>query len=117
MCDASLWLLGKVIVKQEDHILWVESLVLRNLGPISRFHYHTGRRFIGRFFCWLGNSIYSFLVFFSAVVSGCKSFVKCKFAITYTEWGCMWCCLIAWMMLNPQGLLQVCMHGLSTVVA
>ncbi len=60
---------GKVnhyqIVKHEDHILWVESLVLRNLGPVSRLYDIVIRRYIGIFFCWLGNSIYQMLLFLS----------------------------------------------------
>lgn len=56
---------GKVIVQHEDHILWVESLVLRNLGPISRLYDTTIRRQIGIFFCWLGNTIYQTLLFLS----------------------------------------------------
>lgn len=56
---------SKVIVKHEDHILWVESLVLRNLGPVSRLYDIVIRRYIGIFFCWLGNSIYQMLLFLS----------------------------------------------------
>jgi hypothetical protein len=59
---------GKVIVKHEDHILWVESLVLRNLGPVSRLYDIVIRRYIGIFFCWLGNSIYQMLLFLSHAV-------------------------------------------------
>ena len=58
----------KVIVKHEDHILWVESLVLRNLGPISRLYDVIIRRQIGILFCWLGNSIYQALLIFSQAV-------------------------------------------------
>ena len=50
-------------MKHEDHILWVESLVLRNLGPVSRLYDIVIRRYIGIFFCWLGNSIYQMLLF------------------------------------------------------
>ena len=60
---------GKVITKHEDHILWVESLVLRNLGPISRLYDSTIRRYIGMFFCWLGNTIYQTLRLQTEVVS------------------------------------------------
>jgi len=45
---------GKVTVKHEEHILWVESLVLRNLGPVSRLYDIVICRYIGIFFCWLG---------------------------------------------------------------
>ena len=61
---------GKVITKHEDHILWVESLMLRNLGPISRLYDSAIRRYIGIFFCWLGNTIYETLSTLSEAVSG-----------------------------------------------
>ena len=68
MLDWYVWFTEKVIVKHEDHILWVESLVLRNLGPVSRLYDIVIRRYIGIFFCWLGNSIYQTLLFFSHAV-------------------------------------------------
>ena len=60
---------GKVIVKHEDHILWVESLLMRNLGPVSRFFNRTVRRQNGRFFCFLGNFIYAALAWVTNMVS------------------------------------------------
>ena len=63
-------LAGKVIVKHEDHVLWVESFLLRNLGPFSRFYDHTIRRLIGMFFSFVGNCIYTWLLFLSNLVSG-----------------------------------------------
>jgi len=68
LVDKQLWLAGKVITKHEDHILWVESLILRNLGPFSRLYDVVIRRQIGIFFCWLGNSIYQVLDLFSRAV-------------------------------------------------
>ena len=62
-------LAGKVIVKHEDHVLWVESLLLRNLGPFSRFYDHTIRRLNGNLFCFMGNAIYTVLVYLSKLVS------------------------------------------------
>ena len=62
-------LAGKVITKHEDHILWVESLVLRNLGPVSRLYDRVIRRYVGIFFCWLGNAIYQTLAMLSHAVS------------------------------------------------
>lgn len=61
--------LGKVIVKHEDHILWVESLVMRNLGPVSHWFNIYGRRYMGRFFCFLGNFIYTVLLWTTNLVS------------------------------------------------
>lgn len=58
-----------MITKHEDHILWVESLVLRNLGLVSRLYDSTIRRYIGILFCWLGNTIYQALRTLSEVVS------------------------------------------------
>ncbi|KAL3150047.1 hypothetical protein ABBQ38_013397 [Trebouxia sp. C0009 RCD-2024] len=66
--DARTTRAGKVITKHEDHVLWLESLVLRNLGPFSRFYDSTIRRCIGIFFCWLGNLIYEALAWCSEVV-------------------------------------------------
>ncbi|KAL3144033.1 hypothetical protein ABBQ32_003837 [Trebouxia sp. C0010 RCD-2024] len=63
--DAHTIKAGKVIVKHEDHVLWVESLLLRNLGPFSRFYDHTIRRLIGIFFSVVGNSIYTLLLHLS----------------------------------------------------
>ena len=54
-------LAGKVIVKHEDHVLWVESLLLRNMGPVSRFYDHFIRRMNGKLFSIIGNSIYTML--------------------------------------------------------
>lgn len=50
-------------------MLWVESLVLRNLGPFSRLYETVIRRYIGILFCWLGNTIYQCLATLSESVS------------------------------------------------
>ena len=60
---------GKVIVKHEDHVLWIESLVLRNLGPVSRFYNGYVRRKIGQAFSIIGNTIYTTLKTGSDLVS------------------------------------------------
>lgn len=61
-------LAGKVIVKHEDHVLWVESLLLRNMGPVSRFYDHSIRRMNGKLFSIIGNSIYTVLLHLSRLV-------------------------------------------------
>lgn len=52
---------GKVIVKHEDHVLWIESLLLYNLGPFSHFYGKTVRRRVGQAFSIIGNTVYSVL--------------------------------------------------------
>ena len=56
-------------MKHEDHVLWVESLLLRNMGPVSRFYDHTVRRLNGSLFCFIGNTVYTVLVYLSKLVS------------------------------------------------
>lgn len=53
---------GKLISRHEDHIMWEESLLFRNLGPFSRIHDEHIRPFMGRFFAAIGTLIYHFLV-------------------------------------------------------
>ena len=57
VCDA-----GKLISRHEDHIMWEESLLLRNLGPFSTFFYNQVRPFTGKLFSTVGNLIYHFLL-------------------------------------------------------
>lgn len=84
MCRTSFgFLAGKVIVKHEDHVLWVESLLLRNMGPVSRFYDHTIRRLNGNLFCFIGNTIYTVLVYLSKLVS-----FACDMYIPVSGFGC-----------------------------
>lgn len=53
---------GKLISRHEDHIMWEESLLLRNLGPFSTFFYNQVRPFTGKLFSTVGNLIYHFLL-------------------------------------------------------
>jgi hypothetical protein len=59
---------GFQIVKHEDHVLWVESLLLRNLGPLSHLYDKVVRRLIGLFFCFIGNMIYNTMAWLSTQV-------------------------------------------------
>lgn len=72
---------GKVIVKHEDHVLWVESLLLRNLGPLSQFYDHTIRRMNGQVFSFIGNAIYTVLLYLSHLVSAVY-----KLSLTQHAW-------------------------------
>jgi len=53
---------GKLISRHEDHIMWEESLLLRNLGPFSTFFYNQIRPFTGKLFSTVGNFIYHVLL-------------------------------------------------------
>ena len=52
---------GKVILKHEDHVLWIESLLLYNLGPFSRLYDTVIRRKVGQAFSIIGNTVYNTL--------------------------------------------------------
>lgn len=53
---------GKLISRHEEHIMWEESLLMRNLGPLSHVFHDYFRPFMGKLFSTLGNLIYHFLV-------------------------------------------------------
>ena len=53
---------GKLISRHEDHIMWEESLLLRNLGPFSSVFHDILRPFMGKVFATAGTLIYHFLV-------------------------------------------------------
>lgn len=53
---------GKLISRHEDHIMWEESLLLRNLGPFSSVFHDIFRPFMGKVFSTAGTLIYHFLV-------------------------------------------------------
>lgn len=53
---------GKLINRHEDHIMWEESLLLRNLGPFSSVFRDVFRPFMGKVFSTAGTLIYHFLV-------------------------------------------------------
>lgn len=55
------WLAGKLISRHEDHVMWEESLLLRNLGPFSIFFRDKIRRFQGIAMSVAGNMIYALL--------------------------------------------------------
>ncbi len=42
--------------------MWEESLLMRNLGPLSHIFHDSFRPFMGKLFSTLGNLIYHFLV-------------------------------------------------------
>ncbi len=52
---------GKLISRHEDHIMWEESLLMRNLGPFSSFFHDYFRPFMGYVFATAGNLIFNFL--------------------------------------------------------
>jgi len=50
-------------------VLWIESLLLRNLGPVSDLYDNVLRRQNGKLFCTIGNTIYTILLYLSNLVS------------------------------------------------
>ena len=57
----SKWLAGKLISRHEDHVMWEESLLLRNLGPFSIIFRDNIRRFQGIVMSIAGNIVYALL--------------------------------------------------------